>query len=189
MVEDAKTLPGGMRQLLDGLIDMRVREFIQQKFHFMEWYDAFPLLPCSVTITRILDRPLESHMRHVGREAMRKLIPSMFRILSRLGGPRLAAAHANRLFQTYFDFVEITQLRVDDHGGTGVVSGVPLYLAPVILNQVIGFIAGALESLGAKDIQADYRDVTLHGSHGGFDLVKCHGEFKWRLGQTPNGRT
>lgn len=187
LIDDAKALPGGMPQLVDELVDPRVRDFIRQKFQFMDWYDAFPLLPLAVTFARIKNRPLEPHMRAIGHEAMLKLIPSMFRVLSRLGGPRLAAAHAPRLFQMYFDFVELDQLRVDDHEGTGIVSGVPLYLAPVIINQVIGIIAGALESLGAKDIQADYRDVTVNGSRGGFELVTCHGDFKWRLNRTSAG--
>ncbi len=185
--EDAKSLPGGMQQVLDELVDPRVRDFIRQKFQFMDWYDAFPLVPLAVTFTRIRNQPLEPHMRAVGREAMIKLIPSMFRVLSRLGGPRMAAAHAPRLFQMYFDFVELKQLRVDDHEGTGVVSGIPLYLAPVIINQVIGIIDGALESLGAKNIQAGYRDVTVNGSHGGFELVTCHGDFKWHLERPPLG--
>ncbi len=185
--EDAKSLPGGMQQVLDELVDPRVRDFIRQKFQFMDWYDAFPLLPLAVTFTRIRNQPLEPHMRFVGREAMLKLIPSMFRVLSRLGGPRMAAAHAPRLFQMYFDFVELKQLRVDDHEGTGVVSGVPLYLAPVILNQVIGIIDGALQSLGARNIQSGYRDLTVNGSQGGFDLVTCHGDFKWHLERPPLG--
>ena len=153
----------------------------------MDWYDAFPLLPLAATFTRLRKRPLEPHMRAIGREAMLKLIPSMFRVLSRLGGPRMAAAHAPRLFQTYFDFVEMKDLRVDDHEGTGVVCGIPAYLAPVIINQVIGIIAGALESLGAKEIQASYRDVTLSGSRDGFDLVTCHGDFTWHLERAPFG--
>jgi hypothetical protein len=187
LVEDAKALPGGMQQLLDELADPRVRDFIQQKFQFMDWYDAFPLLPLAVTFSRLKSRPLEPHMRATGREAMLRLIPSMFRVLSRLGGPRMAAAHAPRLFQSYFDFVEIKDLRVDDQEGTGVVCGVPAYLAPVIINQVIGIIAGALESLGAKEIQGDYRALTLSGSRDGFDLVTCNGDFKWRLPPAPFG--
>jgi hypothetical protein len=181
VLEDAKTLPGGVDRFLDELVDHRVRDFMRQKFQFMTWYDALPLLPCAVTMTRINDRPLEAHMRAKGRESMRKLIPSMFRILSRLGGPRLAASHAPRLFQTYFDFLEFRLTYVNDDGGSGTISGVPLYLAPVVLNLSIGFINGALESLGAMDIGASYRDLTVSGSRGGFDLVTCHSDFKWRL--------
>ena len=183
LLEDAKALPGGVERFLDELVDHRVRDFMRQKFQFMNWYDAFPLLPCAVTMTRIQDRPLEAHMRETGRESMRKLIPSMFRVLSRLGGPRLAASHAPRLFQMYFDFVEFKVTYVDDDGGTGTVSGVPLYLAPVAVNLVLGFIAGVLESLGAKEIVSGYRDVAVSGCRGGFDLVTCRGEFAWRLEQ------
>jgi hypothetical protein len=190
LLEDAKTLPGGVGQLMDELVDPRVRDFIRQKFHYAIWYDACPVLPCAVTFTRLRGRPLEAHMRHVGQAAMRALIPSMFRVFSRLGGPRLAAAHAPRLFQTYFDFVELKLLHVSDCEGIGTITGVPLYLAPVVINQIIGIIAGALESLGAKEIQAGYRDLAVTGSTAGFELVTCRGEFKWRLEhRTPPSRT
>ena len=189
LLADAKTLPGGVEQLVDELVDPRVRDFIRQKFHYATWYDACPVLPCAVAFTRLRGRPLEAHMRQVGQTAMRALIPSMFRVFSRLGGPRMAAAHAPRLFQTYFDFVELKLSHVSDCEGTGIVSGVPLYLAPVVINQIIGIIAGALESLGAKEIQAGYRDLTVSGSSAGFELVTCRGDFKWQLqSKTPTPR-
>ena len=112
---------------------------------------------------------------------MVRLIPSMFRIFSRLGGPRLAAPHAPRLFKSYFDFVEVRVWRVSDESGTGTVAGVPLYLAPVLANQVLGIIGGALESLGASGIEARYRDVTVTSPVHGFSAVTFHGDFAWHL--------
>ena len=183
MLEDASALPGGVEQLLDEVTDPRIRDFVQQGFQFMNWYDVFPSLPCAVAFSRIRRRAFEPHMREVAHAGMRKLIPSMFRVLSRLGGPRLAAAHAPRLLQTYFDFIELRLSQVTDEGGSGVLSGIPLYVAPLIVNQVIGFISGALESVGAKEIDAGYTDVTVNRSSCGFDLVTCRGDFGWRLEQ------
>jgi hypothetical protein len=181
LVEDAKTLPGGVERLLDELTDPRVRDFIMQKFQFMGWYDALPALPCAVAFARVRGNPFEGQMREVSRNMMRKLIPSMFRMLSGLGGPRIAAVHAPRLFQTYFDFIDLRLGLVTDHEGTGVVSGIPLYAAPVFVNQILGILSGTLESLGARDVEASYRDLTVSGSRDGFDLVSCRGEFKWHL--------
>jgi hypothetical protein len=187
VVEAAKTLPGGMDQLLDELADRRVRDFMRQKFQFMGWYDALPTLPCGVAMTRVRKRPFEAYMRETGRAAMQKLIPSMFRIFSRLGGPRLAAVHAPRLFQTYFDFVELRLSRISDHDGSGVLAGIPLYAAPAIVNQVIGIVSGALDSLGATDIEASYGDVKVDGSSAGFEVVSCREDFKWLLAHKAPG--
>src|SRR5262245_60966145 len=85
VIEAAKNLPGGMDQLLGDLADSRVRDFMRQKFQFMGWYDALPTMPCAVAMTRLRERPFEEYMRETGRAAMQKLIPSMFRVFSRLG--------------------------------------------------------------------------------------------------------
>lgn len=183
VLEHAKTLPGGVAQLFDGLVDPRVRDFMRQKFHFMDWYDALPMMPCGVTMARLCGEPFEAFMRERARVSMVRLIPSMFRVFSRLGGPRLAASHAPRLFKSYFDFVELRVSRVSDDAGTGSVAGVPLYLAPAVANQVLGIIDGALESLGASSIEASYRDVTVTSPVHGFSAVTFQGDFAWRLDQ------
>jgi len=188
ILENAQELPGGRERLLDDLVDPRVRDFLRQRFHFSTWYDAFPMLPCAVTAARIRSRPLEEYLREAGRTTMRRLIPSMFRVLSRLGGPRLAAAHAPRLFQMNYDFVELRLSRVTDSDGAGTISGIPSYLAPVVVSQIAGIITGALESLGARDIESSQGEITVNGSKGGFDLVTCRTDFKWRLEGTPAHR-
>lgn len=181
VVEDAKSLPGGMRQFLDELPDPRVRDFMRQKFQFTSWYDALPTLPCGVALARIRRRPFEEFMRETGRQSMVALAPSMFRIFSRFGGPRFAAAHAPRLFQAHFDFFELQLLRVTNYEGSGVVPSLPLYLAPTMVNQLIGIITGALECLGASAVEASYRDVRPSPSKHGFDMVTCGADLKWHL--------
>lgn len=181
LFENAKALSGGMGRLLDELDDPRVRDFVTQRFHLMGWYDALPALPCAAALTRMRGEPFEALMREVARNMMRRLIPSMFRMLPGLGRPKVAAAHAPRLFQTYFNFVELQLGIVTDHEGTGIVSGIPQYAAPVFVNQILGIFIGTLESLGATDVEASYRDLTVSGSRDGLDLVSCRGEFKWRL--------
>ncbi|HVW29281.1 MAG TPA: hypothetical protein VHC69_28135 [Polyangiaceae bacterium] len=181
IIHGVGTLPGGMERFLDELVDVRVRDFMRQKFQFMGWYDVYPALPCAVAIARLRGRPFEAFVREAAKDSMLRLVPSMFRIFSRLGGPRLAAAHAPRLFQTYYDFVDLRLSRVGNEEGTGVITGIPRYVAPQIINHVIGIIAGALESLGATHIEASYRDVTTNGSSFGVELVTCRADFRWRL--------
>lgn len=179
--EHAKGLPGGMTQFLDELVDARVRDFIQQRFQFMAWYDALPTLPCGLALARIRGRPMDVFMRETGRESMLRLAPSMFRVLSRLGGPRLAAAHAPRLFQNYFDFVELALSGVNERQGGGRASGIPLYAAAAIVNQAIGITTGALESLGATQVEASYGDVAMSRASHGFDTISCRLHFSWSL--------
>lgn len=179
--DHAKSLPGGMTQFLDELVDARVRDFMRQPFHFMTWYDAFPTLPCGMALARIRGRPIEPFMRETGRQSMLRLAPSMFRLFSRIGGPRLAAAHAPRLFRNYFDFVELRMYGVNDCEGRGVASGIPRYAAAAIVNQAIGITTGGLESLGATDVQGSYRDVRVSGSNGGFPTVTFTADFRWSL--------
>ena len=185
VIDDAKNVPGGLARFLNELADPRVREFMRQGFQFMTWYDACPTLPCGVALARIRERPYEAYMRETGQAYMRRLIPSMFRIFSRIGGPRLAAAHASRLFQMYFDCFQLSIPRVTDTDGTGHVTGLPLYLAPVFLNQSIGIISGALESLGAHDIEATYRDVVPSNPNDPLAPITCQVDFKWRLEGKP----
>jgi hypothetical protein len=187
IIHGVRTLPGGMQRFLDELVDARVRDFMRQNFQFMGWYDVLPALPCGVAIARLRDRPFEAFIREAAKDSMLRLVPSMFRIFSRLGGPRLAAAHAPHLFQTYYDFVHLKLSRIGDEEGTGVIAGIPKYVAPQIINHVIGIIAGALESLGARNIEAGYRDVTTSASSSGFELVTCHADFRWRLAQARPG--
>jgi hypothetical protein len=181
IVEAAKALPGGMNQFLGEIADPRVRAFVQQRFQFMTWYDALPTLPCQVALSRLLGGPFEEHIRERARLSMEKLIPSMFRLLSKLGGPRAAASHSSRLIQTYFDFVDLRLDKVTDTGGTGTMSGIPMYLAPVTINVILGVLVGALQSLGAKDIHADYRDVEVTGTTGTFHTVSCTSDIRWKL--------
>lgn len=181
VVEHAKSLPGGVSQLLDELVDARLRDFMRQQFHFMQWYDALPMVPCGAAGARIRGQSLDAFLRERSEASMLRLVPSMFRLFSRLGGPRLAASHAPRLFQSYFDFMELRILRISELAGSGVVTGVPLYAAPALLPLGIGLISGALQSLGAGAIKADNRELTVTGSRNGFEVVTWHSDFEWRL--------
>ena len=181
ILDHAKGLSGGVNQFLDELADARVRDFMRRPFQFMGWYDAFPTLPCQVALARASGRPLEEFIRERSRLAMAKLIPSMFRPLAILGGPRLAAPHTPRLIQTYFDFIEVKVAAADDRGAAGTASGVPLYLAPVTINTVLGILVGSLESLGARDVRARYDDVVLTGMKDGFETVSFRASFSWSV--------
>ena len=187
VLEHAKSLPGGLHRFLDELVDARVRDFLQQRFQFMGWYDALPALPCGVALSRIRGLPFEVFMRERGQQTMLALAPSMFRLLSRLGGPRFAASHAPRLIRAHFDFSEVQVLHVSNVEGSATVSSVPLYAAPAIANLFIGITAGALECLGASGIEGSYREVTTSSSNGGFGMVAFRVELKWRLGRMPAG--
>lgn len=188
VLEHAKSLPGGLPRFLDELVDARVRDFLRQRFQFMHWYDAFPTLPCGVALSRIRGLPFEVYMRERGQQAMLALAPSMFRLLSRVGGPRFAASHAPRLIGAHFDFLEVQLLHVSDFEGSATVSSVPRYAAPAIVNVFIGITAGALECLGASGIEGSYREVTTSSSNSGFDMVAFRVELKWRLERAPAGR-
>jgi hypothetical protein len=107
----------------------------------------------------------------------------MFRLFSRFAGPRFAASHAPHLFQAHFDFLEVQVPNVSDNAGSSAISNIPRYIAPAIVNQVIGITAGALECLGASGIDASYRDVMTSGTKSGFDMVACQVDFRWRLGR------
>jgi hypothetical protein len=182
VLEHAKSLPGGLPRFLDELVDAPVRDFMRQRFQFMDWYDAFPTLPCGVAASRIRGLPFETFMRDRGQRTMLALAPSMFRLFSRLKGPRFAASHAPRLFRAHFDFSDVRLLHVSDLEGSAIVSNVPLYAAPAIVNLFIGITAGALECLGASGIEGSYRDVTTSSSNSGFDMVTFRIELKWHLG-------
>ena len=183
VLDHARRVPGGLSRLLDELADPRVRDFMQQRFQFMTWYDVFPTLPCGIAMARICNRPFEAFMRETGHLAMTALAPSMFRLFSRFAGPRFAASHAPRLMRAYFDFVHLHVHGVNEREGTGSLSGIPLYVAPSIVNQLLGITSGALESLGATAVEGSYDQVVKSGSLQGQDLVTCRAHLKWSLAQ------
>lgn len=181
ILQHARSLPGGMEQFLSQVTDSRVREFMNQPFKFMNWYDAFPTLPCQVALARIRGGPFEDFIRERARLSMQKLIPSMFRTVSKLAGPAAAACHAPRLLQHYYDFLQVEVNDVGGSEGYGTVSGIPLYLAPVNINGILGLLAGALESLGGNDIRTTYSDVDVTGKKGGFDTISCRLHVEWTV--------
>jgi hypothetical protein len=180
ILQHARSLPGGMDQFFSEVPDVRVREFMNQPFKFMNWYDAFPTLPCQVALNRIRGGPFEEFIRERARLSMQKLLPSMFRTVSKLAGPAAAACHASRLLQHYYDFLQVEVSNVSHTEGHGGMSGVPLYLAPVTINGILGLIAGALESLGASDIRTSYLEVGVTGKTNGFDTVSCRVHVRWK---------
>jgi hypothetical protein len=180
LLDHAKSLPGGRDAFFAELEDPRVRTFLEQKFAWSEWYDALPTMPCHVALARARKADFEKMTRERGRVAGKTIIPAMFRAVLALASPKAMAQHMPRMMMSNFDFIRVRLTYIDDAGGRGESSAVPLILAPSVVNTVLGFIEGALELAGYTSIESRYTDVVRDGQAHCYDIVTVRYEFSWR---------
>lgn len=178
VLKHAAATPGGVKGMLAHIPDDRVRDFMQQRFRWGDWYDALPMVPVQAALCRLQGGDFETLVRKRARAAAEALVPRIFRVILGLGSPKAAAEHLPRLLSYYYDFSDIL-IVVEGNRGNGRAVGIPRLVAIGYVNTLIGLIEGSLRLMGAQAVRGDYSDVKLGQPRHGFETIDCTAHFEW----------
>lgn len=178
LIKHSVTLKGGTPNYLAQIRDPQVRQFMSQKFRWMEWYDALPSTPAQVALCRAEGGEFETLVRARARKAAESLVPRMFRVALGMGNPKLAAEHLPRLLAHNYDFANMS-VEVTGNEGFGTLHNLPRVIAPGFVNIVLGLIDGTLRLMGAKSVTCDYSNVRAGPPLHGFETITCDLHTRW----------
>jgi hypothetical protein len=178
-IEHAKQIAGSLEAFVAELRDERIRAFMTQRFKWTGLYDALPLAPIQITLSRLQGRDFEEATRARAAEGAKQLIPRLFRLVLALTRPRVWANHAPRLMSEYCGFGDVRLGPVTDTSARFDVVLIPRFFAASHAATLAGIFEGTLSLLRAKDIASRYFDVELAGTRDGHTLVSYKLELTW----------
>jgi len=179
ILEHARRLPGGLDAFLADVRDPRVAFFLRQTFRFRDPYDALPLVPAQVALSRLQGADFEVATRGRAAQGAVDLIPRMFRLILGFSRPRAWALHAPRLMSEYCGFGNVSLEGAGDGGALFDVGPVPQFLAASHVNTLIGIFEGSLGVLRARNVASRYFDVARAGDSEGYPLLRYRLELGW----------
>lgn len=178
LIKHSASLKGGTAGYISQIRDPHIREFMGQKFRWMEWYDALPSTPAQVALCRAEGGEFETLVQARARKAAQSLVPRLFRVALGMGNPKLAAEQLPRLLAHNYDFANVT-VEVTGNEGFGTLHKMPRAIAPGFVNVVIGLIDGALRLMGAKSVASQYSNVRPGPPFHGFETLSCDIVSRW----------
>jgi len=178
-IEAAKRVAGTLDQFVADLPDPRVRAFMKQPFQWTGFYDALPLTPIQISLSRQQGREFEEATRARAADGAVQLVPRVFRMVLALARPRIWALHAPRLMSEYCGFGDVRLARVTDTGALFEIVPIPQFFAASHVNTLIGIFEGTLSVLRARHVTSRYFDVKASGTRDGHPLVSYKLEVTW----------
>lgn len=178
VVKHGAQVPGGFQAFLGHIKDERVREFMQQKFKWTEWYDALPMTAVQHALCRAEGSDFETAVRRRARLSAETLVPRLFRVIIGMGNPKAAAEHLPRILAQNYDFGDV-RFDVSGNEGHGHLANVPAILAPGYFNTVMGLVEGGLRLMGMKTVEYSSVKVTVGTPQHGYDSLTGETISKW----------
>lgn len=178
VLKHAEQAPGGMPAFLAQLKDARLREFMEQKFKWTQWYDALPMTAVQQALCRAEGTDFETSVRRRARNSAEALVPRLFRAVIGMGSVKAAAGQLPNLLSQNYDFSQM-RLDVTSNEGRAHFMNVPALIAPGFVNTVAGLVEGGLRLMGAKTVEFGPMKVSVGTPQHGYDSVTVEAITTW----------
>jgi hypothetical protein len=153
-----KRVPGGRDTVLHGLTSAD-RAFFggEQLFLASSWYDLFPYARLMGRVAELQSLPLRVLMASQARRTARIDVAGVYRMSLSLSTPEAMAGRVHRVFNRYFRPCEAVVLDADRGQARYELRHIPRPLLDFFLGVNEGFVTGALEEAGGRDIDIVYQ--------------------------------
>jgi hypothetical protein len=173
-------LPGGREAQLEVLGELGAHPFYRQSFMAGTMYDLFPLVALGYACAALRGEQLPAFVRMRARYQAERDLQHIRKWLVKMASPSMVARRFPSILTSYFDFGSAEHADLPD-GTRGIISGVPLVLAPWMIATCVGFAEHALEVNGAKGIRVESKHVARPDRVSGFAMTDLHFEFRWQV--------
>jgi hypothetical protein len=173
-------LAGGSAAVIAELRDVRLREFLSQRFLAGTWYDVLPIVSILQTAAQVGRRtPLEL-MRKMARESAQKDINGVYRLLLKLASPETVVERLPGAAKQVFSFVTVAVQNFGERAYRVTSDGVPTLVAGIYMASTEAYVARALELAGAREVRQLWLAPTPLGSREGLPIVRLNRELHWK---------
>jgi hypothetical protein len=172
-----KHVPGGLDAIAPEISNDATVAFLRNTiFLAASTYDIEPLMHLMRLFARLNRIPLDHFVRDGSRVAAEKDVVGKYRAQMRSASTEEMAARLPRIFVRYFDPCRAESLIVQANATEMRFSGLPASALGFYIWSSDGFVAGALESVGAKDVKLAWGNPLSDGDIEGIPVqsITCH---------------
>jgi hypothetical protein len=173
------SVPGGLRAMIDGLVDPDLKEFYARTFLASTWYDVLPILPATEVAARLLGMTFEQFVRFRVRLQAQSDARGVYKLLLKLASPELVAKNLPRLASLYYNFGTTTVRLLRPRVVEAVRVQVPKPVASWYAMVSESYCESALEIAGAREPRMRTVDTARDGAISGVDTVSLRFELTW----------
>lgn len=175
-------VPGGVKAMIAGLHDPRLKEFFQQPFLASSWYDILPLLPAGRVCAALMRKPYEIYLRDRTRTQAQADLNGIYSMLLKIISTESVALRLPRIMSQYFDFGKIhTQPEA-----TGIVSckssAIPRILYPWYQPVLTEYVDAALQIAGTGRVLVTSEPPENDGVVSGTPTIRFKWTIRWGIG-------
>jgi len=176
----AKHVPGGLDAIAPEIGNEAAVAFLRDTiFLVASSYDIEPLMHIMRLLARLNRIPLDHFVRDGSRQAAERDVVGKYRAQLRSGSAEEMAARLPRIFVRYFDPCRAESLSVQANTSEMRFSGLPASALGFYIWPNEGFVAGALEAAGAKDVKFAWGNPLSDGDIEGVPVQTITCRITW----------
>lgn len=163
--------PGGLTAVCAQIDNKNVEVFLRDTiFLAASSYDIEPLMYVMRVLTQWTKMPLDKLVREGAHRAAEADVVGKYRAQLRSTSVEEMVHRLPRIFVRYFDPCQSELMRVENTGAEMRISGLPASALGFYVWPNEGFISGALESVGARDIRFSWSTPVFEGELEGVPI-------------------
>lgn len=173
-------MPGGVKGMVSGFEDPRLRRFFEQPFLAATLYDVFPLAVAGIVCARLAGMPFLDFVRVRSEAQARSDSSGVYKVLLALASPEAVASRLPRLVGQYFDFGETQIVEQSKKRVLMTRTGMPQPLAPWYVTVSEAYVRIVVAQAGGQDPRLELVDVTPEAPRGAISIVTLRMDMTWR---------
>lgn len=176
-----REVPGGLPTILAKLDNKDVVEFLRDTiFLASSTYDIEPLMHLGRTLSQMTGTPLDKLVRDGSRRAAEADVVGTYKAQMRSASTEEMATRLPRMFERYFDPCRAETTQIQPSSVEMRFSGLPASAIGFYIWPNEGFITGALEAVGARDVRFTWATPISDGEIDGVPLqsITCRASWK-----------
>lgn len=175
-----KEFPGGWSTISAQINDKNIEVFLRDTiFLAASSYDIEPLMHLMRVLTNLTGTPLDKLVRQGAHGAAEADVVGKYRAQLRSTSVEDMMHRLPRMFMRYFEPCQSELVRVESANAEMRVSQLPASALGFYIWPNEGFISGALESVGARDIRFTWTAPVFDGEVEGVPVQRVHCRVTW----------
>ncbi len=172
-------LPGGYPALVESIEDDGLKDFAQQVFLSVSWYDVLPLMDLSRALARFEGRGVRESVKRRAAYIAERDVTGLYRVLLRMVSPEFAMNRLQKTACRYFDFGIAEELESGSGYSKGRFGKLPVGLTDWFGPMLEGYAGVVLRMAGATAPLIILGEPRPDGARNGFRTVAFDIEFRW----------
>ncbi len=175
-----KAIPGGLTTVGAEIGDSKVTAFLRDTiFLAASSYDIEPLMHVMRILARFTHTPLDKFIRDGSRDAAERDVVGTYRAQLRSASAEEMATRLPRIFVRYFDPCRAESTDVRANSTEMRFSGLPASALGFYVWPNEGFVSGALEAAGARDVRFTWSSPIADGELEGAAMQSIACRVTW----------